>query len=113
MDIELLRTYITGLKEGIEESFPFGPETLVFKYGGKVFLLMSLDEFPLRINAKCDPDRAIELREEYAAIIPGYHMNKKHWNTLILDGSVPVRLVKELIADSLELVAAKLPKAKR
>lgn len=113
MDIEALRTYVTGLKEGIEEAFPFGPDTLVFRYGGKIFLLMALDEVPPRINVKCDPDRALELREAYPAIIPGYHMNKKHWNTLILDGSLPAKLVQGLVADSLELIAAKLPRGKR
>lgn len=113
MDIEALSTYVMALKEGIEAAFPFGPETLVFKYGGKIFLLLALDEVPLRINVKCDPDKALELREAYPAIIPGYHMNKKHWNTLILDGSLPVKLVQEQVAGSLELIAGKLPKKKR
>ncbi len=113
MDIEALRTYVTALKEGVEESFPFGPDTLVFKYGGKIFLLMALEEVPQRVNVKCDPDKALELREAYSAVLPGYHMNKKHWNTLILDGSLPDKLVRQLVLDSLELVAAKLPKGKR
>ncbi|RYD97486.1 MAG: MmcQ/YjbR family DNA-binding protein [Sphingobacteriales bacterium] len=112
MDIETLRAYVMALKEGIEEAFPFGPETLVFKYGGKIFLLMALDQVPPRVNVKCDPDKALELREAYSAIVPGYHMNKKHWNTLILDGSLPYKLVQELVADSLELIAAKLPKSR-
>lgn len=113
MDIEALRTYVTGLREGIEETFPFGPDTLVFKFGGKIFLLMALDEVPPRINVKCDPDRALELRETYPAIIPGYHMNKQHWNTLILDGSLSFKLVTALVVDSLALITAKLPKGKR
>lgn len=113
MDIETLRDFCLALEDGVEESFPFGPETLVFKYAGKVFLLLSLDDSPARVNAKCDPDRAIALRDEYDAIIPGYHMNKKHWNTMILDGRIPNALVKELIRHSLDLIIAKLPKNQR
>jgi predicted DNA-binding protein (MmcQ/YjbR family) len=86
------------------ESFPFGPEVLVLKVKGKVFLLVPLNSYPLRFNVKCDPERALMLREEYASIIPGYHMNKKHWNTIILDGTVPDRLILEMIDHSYELV---------
>lgn len=88
---------------------PFGPDALVFKTGGKVFALTVPDDFPPRINLKCDPDRSVELRGEYEGITPGYHMNKRHWNTVLLDGSVPSPLVKELILHSHELVLASLP----
>ncbi len=100
-------------KPGSEETTPFGPEVLVYKIGGKMFALTEPDEFPARINLKCDPERAIVLRDEHDAIIPGYHMNKRHWNTLVLDGSLPTKLVSELIDHSYELVLASLPKSKR
>jgi len=91
-------------KDEVEETFPFGPDTLVFKTSGRIFLLVSLDTLPARFNAKCAPEKALELREQYAGIVPGYHMNKKHWNTVQLDGSIPDTLVKELIDDSYQLV---------
>ena len=97
-------------KPGAEETLPFGPDTLVIKVDGKAFILISLDSIPLRINLKCDPERAVELREEHAAITPGYHMNKKHWNTLEMDGSLPTTLVKELIDHSYGLVSKKAQK---
>ena len=100
-------------KPGAEETTPFGPNVLVYKVGGKLFALTDPDEFPARINLKCDPERAVSLREEHEAIIPGYHMNKRHWNTLILDNSLPSRLVKELIDHSYDLVVASLSKAER
>ena len=78
-----------------------------------MFALTSPDEFPARINLKCDPERAAVLRDEYDSIIPGYHMNKRHWNTLILDGSLPSKLVRELIDHSYRLVVASLPKSQR
>lgn len=96
--------------EGVTESFPFDEQTLVFKVGGKIFALISLETEPLRINLKCDPERAEILREAYPAITGGYHMNKKHWNTLSLDGSLNEQLVAELIRHSYELVRASLPK---
>ena len=86
---------------------------LVYKVGGKMFAATVPDEFPARVNLKCNPDRAVELREEYEGIIPGYHMNKKHWNTVLLDGSVPSMLVRELINNSYQLVASSLPKNKK
>ncbi len=92
-----------------EESQPFGPEVLVYKVGGKVFAIASPDDFPPRINLKCDPDRAIELRDEHKAIIPGFHMNKKHWNTVMLDGTLPRALVPDLVRHSYDLVVASLP----
>jgi len=92
-------------KPGAEETTPFGPDTLVYKVGGKIFALTSPDEFPPRVNLKCDPERAIELRDRYESILPGYHMNKRHWNTVVLDGSVPTALVRELVDHSYQLVA--------
>lgn len=93
-----------------EETTPFGPDVLVYKVGGKLFALTVPEDFPARVNLKCDPQRAAELRDEYKGIIPGYHMNKRHWNTVMLDGSVPGRLIGELIEHSYSLVAASLPK---
>ena len=100
-------------KPGAEETTPFGPDVLVYKVGGKMFALTVPDDFPARINLKCDPERSVMLREEHAAITPGYHMNKRHWNTVVLDGSLPAKLVRELIDHSYELVVASLPKAVR
>ena len=110
MNVEDIRTY-TLSKENVEEGFPFGQETLVFKVNGKIFLLVSLDSQPLQFNAKCDPERAIELREEYACIIPGYHMNKKHWNTVIIDRTLTGKQLKEQIDHSYNLVCK--PKKKQ
>lgn len=106
MDIETLHNYCLS-KPDVEETFPFGPDTLVFKVSGKIFLLTGLDSEELRINIKCNPDKAIELREQYSCVIPGYHMNKKHWNTIIIDGSVPTSLIKEWIDHSYDLVTNK------
>lgn len=104
MNIEELRTYCLR-KAGVTESFPFGPDTLVFKVGEKLFLLTGLDSLPLSFNAKCDPERAIELREQYPdSVLPGYHMNKKHWNTVLVDGTLAQNLLYELIDHSYELV---------
>lgn len=94
------------------ETFPFGPESSVFKVLGKMFALTALDARPLAVNLKCDPDEAVRLREEYPAIVPGRHMNKRHWNTVTVSG-VPDRLLRELIEDSYDLVVAGLPKAER
>ena len=101
-------------KNGTTEETPFGPTALVYKVAGKMFATLTPEEVPPRMNLKCDPDRAIELRDEYdPRIIPGYHMNKRHWNTLTLDGSLPTALVQELITHSYELVVAKLTKKER
>jgi predicted DNA-binding protein (MmcQ/YjbR family) len=100
-------------KTGAEETTPFGPDVLVYKVAGKMFALTVPDDFPSRINLKCDPERAVLLRDEYPAITPGYHMSKRHWNTLVLDGSLPTSLVRELIDHSYDLVVASLPKAER
>ena len=103
MNAEEIRTY-TLSKEFVEEGFPFGEQTLVFKVNGKIFLLLSLTSQPLQFNAKCDPEKAIELREQYSCIIPGYHMNKKHWNTIIIDNTLSNKQLKELISHSYGLV---------
>jgi len=98
---------------GARETTPFGPEALVYKVGGKIFALTMPEDYPARINLKCDPERAISLREEHSSIKPGWHMNKKHWNTMVLDGSLPPRLVQELIRHSYQLVFSSLPKKTR
>lgn len=108
MNIDTLRAYCLA-KPAVEETLPFGPDTLVFKVAGKVFLLTGLDNDPLTFNVKCDPDLAIELRERYDAVQPGYHMNKKHWNTVTVDGSVSGKLLKEWIDHSYDLVVDSLP----
>ena len=112
MNIESLREYCLS-KKAVEEGFPFGEDTLVFKVAGKIFLLTGLTNNPLQFNAKCDPDKAIELREQYVAIQPGYHMNKKHWNTITADGTLSNALLKEMIDDSYNLVVQSLPKSVR
>jgi len=112
MDIEAIRSYCLA-KPGVTESFPFDETTLVFKVVDKMFLLAELNDVPLAINVKGDPETLIELRERYAAVTPGYHMNKKHWNTVVLDGTVSDKIVREWIDDSYSLVAASLTKAKR
>jgi predicted DNA-binding protein (MmcQ/YjbR family) len=104
MNIEALREYCLS-KPGVEETLPFGPDTLVYKVVGRIFLLTGLDNDDFRFNVKCDPDKAIELREEFPCVIPGYHMNKKHWNTIVVDGSVSNNQLKEWIDHSYQLVA--------
>ena len=108
MNIEEVRQFCVS-KKGVTEGFPFDEETLVIKVGGKIFALLSLDKAP-SINLKCDPERAIDLRERFDDILPGYHMNKKHWNTVKLEGSLQDSLVKEMITHSYELVLASLPR---
>lgn len=98
---------------GAEETTPFGPEALVYKVGGKMFAVTVPEDYPARINLKCDPERAIELRDEHKAIKPGWHMNKRHWNTVVLDGSLPPKLVRELVEHSYQLVLDALPKKAR
>ncbi len=112
MNIEELREYCIS-KKGVEESFPFGPETLVFKVMGKAFLLTGIESKPLQFNVKCDPEKAIESREQYSCVKPGYHMNKKHWNTIVTDGSVSTKLLHEWITDSYNLVVKGLTKAQQ
>jgi predicted DNA-binding protein (MmcQ/YjbR family) len=103
MNIESLREYCLS-KRGVEETLPFGPDNLVYKVKGKIFLITGLDQEQLTFNVKCDPELAVELREKYSCVLPGYHMNKKHWNTIIVDGSVSVGQLKEWIDHSYELV---------
>jgi predicted DNA-binding protein (MmcQ/YjbR family) len=104
MNIEQLRTY-TLYKPGVEETFPFGEQTLVFKVKGKIFLLAAMESNPLQFNVKCNPEYALELRERYNCILPGYHMNKKHWNTIIVDGTLSSLQLKQFIDDSFDLVS--------
>ncbi len=100
-------------KKAVEQTTPFGPEVLVYKVVGKVFALTDPDEYPAFVNLKCDPDRALELRDQHEAIRPGYHMSKKHWNSVYLDGTLPADLVRELIDHSYDLVVKGLKKSDR
>lgn len=108
MNIETLREYCLQ-KPGAEETMPFGNDTLVFKVGGKIFLLAPLDK-PTSFNAKCDPDLATELRERYSEVQPGYHMNKVHWNTVFIDGNLSEKQLQEMIDHSYDLIVKSLPK---
>ncbi|MGW1722812.1 MmcQ/YjbR family DNA-binding protein [Streptomyces sp. NPDC002306] len=100
--------------EAAVEDFPFNPETSVFKVAGKLFALSALDARPLTVNLKCDPDDAVRLRGLHPGlVVPGYHMNKRHWNTVTAGGELPDRLVRELVEDSYDLVVAGLPRAER
>lgn len=109
MNVEELRIFCLSLK-GVEETFPFDESTLVFKVMGKMFCLTGLERKPFACNVKCDPERAIELREEFAGVLPGYHMSKTHWNTIEFDGSFTDDLAKDWIKDSYNLVVASLTK---
>jgi predicted DNA-binding protein (MmcQ/YjbR family) len=104
-----LRTTCLALP-GAAEEFPFGPETSVFKVAGKIFALSGLRSEPLKVSLKCEPELAAQLRIDYAAIRPGYHLNKRHWNTVTVDGSMPDRMLRELVEDSYDLVVSALPK---
>ena len=95
------------------ETTPFGPEVLVYKVGGKMFAWTEPEAFPATMNLKCDPQRALDMRDRFEAIRPGYHMNKRHWNTVTLDGTLPATLVRELIEHSYQLVVSGLPKKVR
>ena len=107
MDIEILREYVLK-KADVTEGFPFGDSVIVFKVKAKIFLLVQLDTQPVQFNAKCDPELAIELREQYpSAVLPGYHMNKKHWNTVIADGTLTKKQLLQMIDDSYNLVNKK------
>ena len=112
MDQHELKAQCLALPGAVEE-FPFGDEVSVFKVGGKMFALSGLDGEPLQLSVKCEPDLAVQLRATYPAITPGYHLNKRHWNTITLDGSLPDQMVADLLGDSYDLVVAKLPKARR
>ena len=108
MNVEELRDYCL-LKKGVTEGFPFGEDTLVFKVGEKLFLLTSLEQSN-RFNVKCDPELAVELRERYSEVTPGYHMNKVHWNTVYTDGGLTEKQLRDMIDHSYELVLKSLPK---
>jgi predicted DNA-binding protein (MmcQ/YjbR family) len=97
---------------GATETFPFGSEASVFKVAGKMFALSRLNH-PLRVSLKCEPELAEQLRETHAAVLPGYHLNKRHWNTVIIDGSLPDHMLTDMIEDSYDLVVSKLPRARR
>jgi predicted DNA-binding protein (MmcQ/YjbR family) len=112
MNVESLRAYCLTRK-GVTEGFPFGEDVLVFKVMGKVFALVNLVRLPLSVNLKCDPGWAVELRERHAAVEPGYHMNKTHWNTVHLDGSIADAALREMIDHSYMQVVAGLRKADR
>jgi predicted DNA-binding protein (MmcQ/YjbR family) len=112
MDLETLREYCLSRPAAIE-STPFGEDVLVFKVAGKMFALAALDEIPTMVNLKCDPDLALELRDRYEQVRPGYHMNKKHWNTVELDRAIPDTELRKMIDHSYELVVKSLPKAAR
>ncbi len=105
MTEEDIREYCLA-KPGVTEGLPFGPGVLVFKVNNKMFLLMSLDQHPLTFNVKCNPDEAIQLREQFAAVQPGYHMNKQHWNTITIDGSLTLKQIETFIDKSYDLIAA-------
>ncbi|CAM5304019.1 MmcQ/YjbR family DNA-binding protein OS=Streptomyces alboniger OX=132473 GN=CP975_11445 PE=4 SV=1 [Streptomyces alboniger] len=107
-----LRAFCLSFNDAVEE-FPFTPEMSVFKVAGKIFALTSLDSRPLTVNLKCDPDLAVQLRAAHPEIVPGYHMNKRHWNTVTADGALPARQLRELIEDSYDLVVAGPPRAHR
>ena len=112
MDIEQFREYCLA-KKASSEDFPFGPENLVLRVGGKIFAITDLEKERFTVNLKCDPDRAIELREAHSEIIPGWHMNKTHWNTVDFEGSLDGRILREMIDHSYDLVAKSLKKADR
>ena len=112
MDIETLKIRL-ATRPGATQDNPFGPEAMVYRVGGKMFALVATDHEPFRVNLKCDPDEAEALRAEFTSIIPGYHMNKRHWNTVILDGTVPDDVVESMIYSSYELVFGALPNSVR
>ena len=112
MDLDTLRDYLFA-KAGAAEELPFGPDVLVFKVGGKMFALVAWKQSPLEISLKCDPDQAEFLRERYPEIRPGYHLNKRHWNTITLDGTIPAAELWGMIDDSYELVVQSLTRAQR
>jgi predicted DNA-binding protein (MmcQ/YjbR family) len=113
MNAEAIREYCLKKKGRITEGFPFGEEVLVFKVQGEIFLLLMLDNQPLSMNLKCDPELAVDLRERYEAVQPGYHMNKKHWNTVVLDGSIPVQEIRKMIDHSYEQIVRGMKRSLR
>ena len=115
IDLDGLRRHCLKKEGMISEEFPFDEYALVFKVNGKIFILIGTDDHPLTVNLKCDPERAIELRERYPSVEPGYHMNKKHWNTVTLDGSIPPKEIFAMIDHSYDLVArtTRIPSRKK
>ena len=109
MDLAQFREYCLS-KPRATEGTPFGPDVLVFKVGGKMFALAALDDVPATVNLKCDPDLALDLRDRYNEVRPGYHMNKKHWNTVEIQGAIPHVELRKMIDHSYDLVAKSLPK---
>ena len=109
MDLAQFREYCLSKPRATEDT-PFGPDVLVFKVGGKMFALAALDDVPATVNLKCDPDLALDLRDRYDEVRPGYHMNKKHWNTLEIQGAIPYVELRKMIDHSYDLVAKSLPK---
>jgi predicted DNA-binding protein (MmcQ/YjbR family) len=112
MDVETFREYCLS-KHQVTEGTPFGETVLVFKVAGKMFALVALDEIPATANLKCDPDLALELRDRYEQVQPGYHMNKKHWNTIEIEGGIPLSELRKMIDHSYELVVKSLPRKAR
>jgi predicted DNA-binding protein (MmcQ/YjbR family) len=110
MDLAQFREYCLG-KPCVTEGMPFGPDVLVFKIGGKIFALAALEEMPTIVNLKCDPDLALELRDRYEQVTPGYHMNKKHWNSVEIEGGIPGAALRKMIDHSYDLVVKSLPKS--
>lgn len=112
MSPDELRDYCLSFS-GAHETFPFGPENSVFKVEGKIFAMSRLDADPLRVSLKCDPALVEQLREAYAAVLPGYHLNKRHWNTVLVDGSLADQMLRDMVEDSYDLIVSKLPRARR
>jgi predicted DNA-binding protein (MmcQ/YjbR family) len=112
MNASELRAHCLALN-GAVETFPFGTETPVFKVAGKIFALSRLRETPLRVSVKCEPGLAEQLRGAYAAVIPGYHLNKRHWNTVMIDGSLPDQMIEDMVEDSYDLVVSGLSRARQ
>jgi predicted DNA-binding protein (MmcQ/YjbR family) len=110
MDLAQFREYCLS-KAHATEGTPFGPDVLVFKVGGKMFALAALNEVPTTVNLKCDPDLALDLRDRYEQVRPGYHMNKKHWNTIEIESSIPDAELRKMIDHSYDLVVESLPKS--
>ncbi|WP_431945838.1 MmcQ/YjbR family DNA-binding protein [Actinacidiphila sp. bgisy167] len=114
MDADRLRELCLGFNGAVEDRpFPRDVEVTVFKVGGKISAISALEGAPLKVSLKCEPELAVRLRGEHAAIVPGWHLNKRHWNTVTLDGSLPDAMVRELVEDSYDLVVARLPRAER
>ncbi len=107
-----LREHCLGFP-GSEETFPFGAQTSVFKVSGKMFALSRLAQSPLQVSLKCEPTLAQQLRDAHRAVLPGYHLNKRHWNTVTVDGSLPNQMIKDMVEDSYDLVVSQLPASRR